>query len=192
MTLGVVTALWRTPARRRERFARGLPSGRTKRIVSLTVCLPSLALLSIGVTVGCSNPGDLPRESQIVGGMTIYLGVVPAPLVRDHPTGPGDGGALRSETPDDGSSHHVVIGLFDASTGARISDARVRAGVSASSSDHAPDRELVSMPINGLMSYGNFFPMQGLGLYRIHLEILRPGAARPIEAQFVYEHPSND
>ena len=44
------------------------------------------------------------------------------------------------------------------------------------------------MEINGAMTYGNFFLMLGAGVWRIHLQILRPGAARPVEADFAYEH----
>ena len=151
-----------------------------------------LALLSITIAAGCSSPDNLPRESQTVGGITVYLGVVSAALVRDHPFRAGEAGALHGGTPEDSSSHHVVVALFDASSGARISDARVRAGVGESSYDHAPDRELEPMPVNGVMSYGGFFLMQCLGPYRIHLEILRPGATRPIEAQFAYEHEQSE
>jgi hypothetical protein len=151
-----------------------------------------LLLLSIAIAAGCSGAGDLPRDSQTVGGITIDLGVVPAALVRGHPIRAGEAGALHGGAPEGSSSHHVVVALFDAGTGARISDARVRAGVGASSYDHAPDRELEPMAVNGAMSYGGFFLMQGNGLYRIHLEILRPGATRPIEAQFVYEHAQSE
>ena len=99
---------------------------------------------------------------------------------RDHPTRMGDAGALHGGTLEGRSSHHVVAALFDASTGNRISDARVRAGVG--------DCDLEPMLDNGVVSYGGLFLMQGPDPYRIHLEIRRARAARPIQAQFVYEH----
>ena len=64
----------------------------------------------------------------------------------------------------------------------------ISAAVGDSSYDHAPDRDLEPMLDNGYVSYGGFFMMQGLDPYRIHLEIRRAGATRPIQAQFVYEH----
>ena len=147
-----------------------------------------IALLCISAAAGCSDARDLPRDSQTVGGITIYLGVVRAALVRDHPTRMGDAGALHGGTIEGPNSHHVVVALFDASTGNRISDARVTAGAGDSSYDHAPDRELEPMLDNGVVSYGGFFLMQGHDPYRIHLEIRRARATRPIQAQFVYEH----
>lgn len=146
-----------------------------------------LVLLLISVAAGCGDRANLPRDSQTVGGIRIHLGVVPATRVPDHPTGQGDPGALHGGTPEGRGSHHVVVALFDARTGARIVDAKVRGGVGDQSDNHAPDQELEPMPVDGAMSYGTFFLMQTPGLYRIHLEILRRGAAIPVTAQFTYE-----
>lgn len=149
----------------------------------------ALTLLCVSAAVGCSDVGDLPRDSQTVGGTTIYLGVVPSAVVRDHPTRKGDASALHGGVSEGLSLHHIVVALFEASTGKRISDAQVRAGVGDLSYNHVPDRDLEPMLDNGVISYGGFFPMQGRDPYRIHLEIRRAGTTRPIEAQFVYEHP---
>ena len=59
-------------------------------------------------------------------GMTIYLGVLPAELVRGHPTQLGDPKAMHGGTLSYQASHHIVVALFDARTAARITDARIR------------------------------------------------------------------
>ncbi len=64
------------------------------------------------------------------------------------------------------------------------------AGVGDRSYSRAPDTPLEPMEVNGAMSYGNFFLMQGEGLWRIHLEFLRPGMTHPVEADFGYENTS--
>ncbi|MGL1549016.1 hypothetical protein ACSTJL_23665, partial [Vibrio parahaemolyticus] len=64
-------------------------------------------------------------------------------------------------TPPYSKSHHLVVALFDAKTGTRITDARIRAGVGNRSYNHEPDKTLEPMEINGAMSYGNFFLLQG-------------------------------
>ena len=146
-------------------------------------------IVAFGAAVAaCSDYGDLPRNSQTVDGMTIYVGVMPAELVQGHSTAPGDPQALHGGTPQKSSSHHIVVALFDAKSGTRITDAQIRAGVGDRSYNHEPDRSLEPMEISGTMSYGNFFLMQGAGAWRIHLEILRAGASRPVEADFAYEH----
>lgn len=123
-------------------------------------------------------------------GLTIDLGVLPAELVQGHSTTEGDPEAMHSGTPAWVGSHHVVVALFDAKTGVRITDARVRAGVGSRSYDHEPDKWLEPMQIAGTTTYGNFFLMPGREVYRIHLQIYRTGSAQPIRADFAYEHPS--
>jgi hypothetical protein len=154
---------------------------RRRNIIGLVIVLGSLI-------AGCGTPGDLPRNTQTVDGMIVDLGVLPAELVKGHSTTPGDPNALHGGTPPNSSSHHIVVALFDAKTGARITDARIRAGVGDRSYNHAPDTVLAPMEINGAMSYGAFFLMQGTGVWRIHLEIARPGAVAPVPADFAYEH----
>lgn len=138
--------------------------------------------------VGCGNDPDLPRSVQTVAGVAIYLGVVPAELVLGHSTVRGDPKALHGGTPRHRGSHHVVVALFDAATGARITEARIRAGVGARTPNHQPAKAMEPMEINGMMRYGNFFTMRGAGAWSIHLVILLVGASQPIEATFGYEH----
>lgn len=140
---------------------------------------------------GCSDNADLPRSTQTVDGMTIELGVVPAESVKKHATAPSDPGALHGGTLPYSSSYHIVVALFDAKSGARITDAQVRAGAGDRSYNHEPDTTLEPMEINGAMSYGNFFLMQGAGVWRIHLEIRRPGMANPVEADFGYDRATS-
>ena len=137
---------------------------------------------------GCGQGSQLPRYSQTVDDMTIDLGVMPAELVQGHSTKMGDSKALHGGTPAYRASHHIVVALFDSTTGARITDARIRARVADRSDNHEPDRWLEPMQIDGTMTYGNFFLIQGAGEWRIHLEINRPGRSRPTEADFAYEH----
>lgn len=150
---------------------------------------PALAVAAL--MTGCGERGDLPRDTQVVGGITIDIGVIPAGLVQGHSTDPADPKAMHGGTPKGGASHHLVVALFDAKTGARIDDARVRAAVGRRSYDHEPDRQLEPMQIAGTTTYGGFFQMAGEGRWTIHLVIERPGMPRPVEAQFAYDHPDD-
>ena len=145
--------------------------------------------LSVILGVACSNEKNLPRNEQTVTGVTMDLGVLPAELVEGHPTAQGSPGAMHGGTQAYVGSHHIVVALFDAKTGARITDAKISAAVSHRASDHEPDKTLEPMQINGTTTYGGFFAMPDQGLWRIHLRIERPAGAPPIEANFAYEHP---
>lgn len=149
-----------------------------------------LLFVAAAFLAGC-GPGTsaLPHNEQTVAGVTIDLGVLPAALAQGHPMASNEPGVLSSAASQNPAAHHLVVALFDAKSGARITDARIRAGVGDRSYNHEPDQWLSAMTINGMMTYGAFFAMEGEGPWRIHLEISRPGLAKPIEASFAYEHP---
>jgi len=151
-----------------------------------------LVLMAGAALSACSGTADLPRNSQTVDGITIYLGVVSAQMMQADIADRGDPKSMHGGTSPDAGSHHIVVALFDAKTGKRIVDARVKAGVGDRSYDHEPDKPLEPMLVNGLMSYGNFFLMQGSGTWRIHLEIQRPGKTGSIQAEFAYDHAPGD
>lgn len=142
------------------------------------------------VLAGCDRSADLPRNTLIADGMRIELGVVAAEDIRDHVTDPKDPEALHGGAAAFTQSHHVVVALFDARTGERITNARIRAGVGAGSYDHGPNTPLERMEVNGTVTYGGFFYMPETEISRIHLEIERPGVSRASEVEFAYEHPA--
>jgi hypothetical protein len=122
-----------------------------------------------------------------VGGYAIYVGVLPAQVVRghlpEHPEGKMHGGA-----PAGRAQYHLVVAVFDAATGARIDDAQVTARVGELGLAQV-EKRLEPMPIAGAMSYGNYFPMAAPGPYRIDVRVVRPGAGKTVEAAFTYSHP---
>ena len=150
-----------------------------------------MPVLAVAILLAaCGGRSDLPRDTQVVNGITIDIGVVPAGLVQGHATDPADPSAMHGGASKGGASHHLVVALFDAKTGARIVDARVRAAVGNRSYDHEPEQPLEPMQIAGTTTYGGFFQMAGEGRWTIHLSIERPGASR-VQAQFAYEHPGD-
>jgi hypothetical protein len=80
---------------------------------------------------------------------------------------------------------HIVIAVFDASTGARIDDAQVTARV-AEPGLSIVEKRLEPMPIAGAMSYGNYFAMPAKGTYRIDVRIVRPATGKTVDATFMY------
>ena len=101
-------------------------------------------------------------ESKTSGGLTVYLGVVPAEIVK----GPSPHSAeqpMHGRIPRGPHEYHVVAAVFDAATGARVSDASVTARVSGLGLS-GPSKKLEAMEITGARSYGAFFNLPGRDL----------------------------
>ena len=115
---------------------------------------------------------------QTVGDLTVYLGVVPAEIVKE----PMHGGA-----PKGAHEHDLVAAVFNAKTGARVSDASVTAQVSGLGLAGARKR-LAAMEIAGTTTYGGFFSLPGADLYTVRLAIERGSGSRPVVVDFKYDH----
>jgi hypothetical protein len=127
-----------------------------------------------------------PRESKTSGGLTVYLGVVPAEIVK----GPSLHSAeqpMHGRIPHGAHEYHIVAAVFEAATGVRVSDASVTAQVSGLGLS-AFKTKLEAMEIAGTTSYGAFFNLPGRDFYSIRLAIERPGIARATVIDFMYDH----
>jgi hypothetical protein len=117
---------------------------------------------------------------QVVDGVAIYFGMVPAELVRghprEHPESGMHGGAPVGES-------HLMVALFDAKTGARIPKATIVANVTGGGGAKL-DKQLEPMTVAGALAFGNYFYLTGSGPYRIDLQILLPGRNETIRASF--------
>lgn len=139
----------------------------------------------LGVLPMTSYAADTSRH-QVVNGVAIYLGIFPAELIQGHPRQHPEG-EMHGGVPAAVHRYHVTVALFDAVTGKRITDAQVKARVSEPGLV-GPEKKLTPMVIAGTISYGNYFKMPGAGIYRIQVQIRRPGVAQVIEAEFEYQH----
>ena len=125
------------------------------------------------------RPAQAGEPRQIVEGVAIYLGMVPAELVRghprEHPESEMHGGVAVGES-------HLMVALFDARTGERITRAKVTATITGA--DAKIDKPLEPMTVAGAATYGNYVYLTGHGPYRIELQVLLPGQSKPLRARF--------
>lgn len=143
--------------------------------ISRVLCAAALMLV-----VTPSHTEDAGPLNQTVAGVEIYLGVVPAAMVRGHPRQHPEG---RMHGGTAGRGYHVMVALFEAKTGARIVNAQVGARL-VSPSPSGPETRLEPMTIAGAQTYGNYLDMAPGGSYRIDVSIRRPGIAESIHATF--------
>ena len=121
-----------------------------------------------------------------LGGLAVYLGVVPAELLRGKAD---DGTSMHAGLPSGSGSHHVLISIFDDRTGRQVEDAMVEARVGSPGHLSETTRVLEPMKIGPTTTYGNFFPMTAPGPFIVRVWIRRPGEPLPVEVQFNYAHP---
>lgn len=124
--------------------------------------------------------------TRTVGGLTVYFGVMPGEIVKGHPKSHAER-SMHGGASGDEHNYHMVVAVFDAATGARLTDVTVNAKV------RPPSRPVTSIPLEkmevaGTTTYGNFFPAAGYGTYRFSIEVYRDKAAQPVIAEFTYDH----
>ena len=153
---------------------------------------PLNALIAMAVVaIATAMPATATDYFHAAGGMALYVGVVPAAMVRGHaPEQPET--AIHGGAPTWGEQYHLMVALFERASGKRIDDAKVKATLfNASKPENrlpGPHKELETMLVGSAATYGNFFNMPAPVPYRIELEVLRPGKAEVTKASFEYRH----
>lgn len=141
------------------------------------------AALLLAPVGACAQATHSPRDTS--QGVSFHFGVVPAEIVEahppEHPERSMHGGAAKGRK-------HLVVALFDTSTGQRISQAEVQATV-ALVGGAAVTRPLELMNIADQPTFGGFFHMNPGRVYRIRFQVRRSGQA-PAAAEFEYRVPA--
>lgn len=150
---------------------------------SLFVTLLALAALSL-TTVSPSGAAD--ANYQIAGDIGVYLGVVPAQIVRGHPASHPEQ-TMHGGAPDGRHQYHIVVAIFEQPSGARVTDAEVTAKVSGEGHVGGRELNLEPMTIADAVTYGNFIALPGSDRYTIEVRVRRPGKGEK-SVTFSYRH----
>lgn len=122
------------------------------------------------------------QTSRTVDDVVVYLGVVPAAIVLEHaPTheeAKMHGGASAGQV-------HIMVALFEAKTGQRVTGANVSARVRGARGVDE-EKKLESMTIAGAETYGNYFSLNGPGPFKINVRFREAGASRDRETDFIW------
>jgi hypothetical protein len=142
-----------------------------------------VAMLLVQSPINSPAYSEVPAQSVMSHGLTVYFGVLPAPIAKGI-----TGGPMHDGRPSAAHSHHLIVAIFNSVTGERVTDAGVAAKVTQPGFE-PPEKPLEPMKIADTITYGNFFDLSKPGIYRIRLRISRPGGARPIMVDLLYDHP---
>lgn len=144
----------------------------------LGVCALLLAFLPL--SLHAADDG----QHKVVDGLSVYVGVLPAEMLLGHPRGHHER-EMHGGVPAGANRYHVVVALFDAASGKRVTDAKVKVG-GASIGMAASRQKADPMLINNVTTYGAYITLPGPGPYKIQIDIQRPGTDKPIEVEFDY------
>lgn len=126
------------------------------------------------------------RDHKTAGGLSVYLGVLPAAMIQGHPKDHPEE-AMHGGTPRGRHAFHVMAAVFDDASGERIEDATVEARVMPLGLAGVT-RRLQPMVIADTVTYGNYFTLRGDGPYRIRISVTPAGAARAVVLEYGYDH----
>lgn len=151
---------------------------------SLARCLRGIALWA-ALMAPLAASAALDDQYKAAGGVAAYLGIMPAELIKGHPKDHAESTMHRGRA---GGRHeyHVVVALFDATSGARIEDAVVQAQMAAVGLA-ADAISLEPMSIASTVTYGGFITLPN-DLYTIKVTVRRPGAPQPVILEFKFDH----
>ena len=124
--------------------------------------------------------------SKTVDDLRIYLGVLPAGLVRGHKAELATavhGGLPRSSV----HNIHVLAAVFDKNTGARLSGIRVNARIHGRNQNRWTV-SLKPMVVNNALTYGGFTNLGSEEDVMISVDVRRPNRRQVTTAQFEYRH----
>ena len=139
-------------------------------------------VLLLALLLPISGTAEQSATHRQVDGMDVYIGVMRAEMVRGQGS-PGER-KMHGGVPAGRSGYHLVAALFDQQSGERVTDARVRARVSALGLAGV-ERPLETMRLGDAVTFGNYFSLSRHAENRIKLSIER-GDAAPVEATFTY------
>ena len=141
-------------------------------------------LVAMLFSIGAAVADDGYRQAD---GLTVYLGLMPAAVVRGHPTTHSEstmhGGAGTSR-----HQQHIIVAVFDAQTGARVENARVAATVGGLGHTGQQTVQLDPMKIENTVTYGGFVTLPGNDRYQIAVAINVPGRSHPVSVTFSSDH----
>lgn len=154
-----------------------------RQLTKSLACLAQVAILMLSAGASFANE---PGGYKIAHGIVIYYAVLPAEMIRghakEHPEATMHGGV-----PSGKHYHHVMVALFEEKSLNRITNAEVKATVSEIGLS-GETKNLEPFTVSGALTYGNYFEMPSQTIYRIRVEIRRPGSPEAIEGVFEYSH----
>ena len=120
----------------------------------------------------------------------VYLGIVPANLIRSNPVLVDGDKTLHQDNGASGASQHVLVSIFRKPGNERVTNATViaRVGPRKLLGGSGTEKPLEKMLTSGVITYGNYFSMPKKAEYEIEIRVYEPHKEKAERiAPFVYK-----
>ena len=148
-----------------------------------------LMFVAVSLSLCASLPafGGVIDGVQTVQGLKVYLGSVPAAIVRAHSSGHAEA-QMHGGVPAPGQhAVHLVVAVFDAATGARLTKIKVVADIFEVGGKRWSIM-LRPMTIEGALTFGGYAAFGLADDYRINVRVTRTSPSQLTVAKFTYAH----
>ncbi len=146
--------------------------------------LGALGVVVFGLFPAAVSAGH-PELVETVGGVRVHLGIIPAATLRLDAEHFGEHN-LQCPPPRARDSYHVLVALFDVSSGERITDAEVNTRISPLGLV-GPRKHLHPVSVADAVTYCSYFDLAPMDTYSIEVEIRRRDATDVIKATFEFK-----
>ena len=144
-------------------------------------------LIALGLTFGMARAAAVNPDQPIrLDGMELFFGLIPAEILRGHPSDHEER-SMHGGVPRGKGVYHLIVSVFDTKTRTRITDAVITGSV-IEVGMATQNRKLEAMTFGGNVAYGNYFAMSNPGPYEIVVKVRRPGDRKTATARFQYRH----
>jgi hypothetical protein len=156
-------------------------------IAAMTRARTLAVLIAIGLMFDMAQAAAVNPDQPIrMDGMELFYGLIPAEILRGHPSDHEER-SMHGGVPHGKGVYHLIVSVFDAKTITRITDAVVTASVTEAGMA-IQNQTLEAMLFGGNVAYGNYFAMSNPGPYEIVVNVRRPGEHKTATARFQYWH----
>ena len=151
--------------------------------------LLTILTAALSLTFGSLGPAaaDETDNYKTVDGLGVYLGILPAAMVEGHPKAHAEA-EMHGGPPSGAHAYHIIIAIFEETSGERVEDAKVSAVVSGLGQIGRTNVTLEPMSIEDTVTYGAFIDLAGMERFNIAVSITGPEKHDPVRVDFVNEH----
>ena len=143
---------------------------------------PGTAAKEGSAGAAAAGPAKPAGNVKTVGGTEIYLGVLPAEVLRSFPKDSVER-SMHGGVPSGSGYYHVNVSVLDARSNAPISGAKVEIKVDERGLS-SETKALLPMATSSIPSYGNYVRLKGKTQYVFTVKVQKPDSPQPVEAQF--------